>query len=47
MSPKLLELADKLAAGARAKAAQEQKRIDAIIDARKLAEARPVPQQSK
>jgi len=46
MSAWLVELADKLAAGARAKVAEEQKRIDEII-ARKRAESQPAPQTSK
>jgi hypothetical protein len=35
MSPELLQLARKLAEGARAKVDEEQKRIDAIIASRK------------
>jgi hypothetical protein len=46
MSAWLVEFADKLAAGARAKVAEEQKRIDEII-ARKRAESQPAPQTGK
>jgi hypothetical protein len=44
MSPDLVQLARKLAEGARAKVDEEEKRIDAIIAARKAAEAQ---QQSR
>lgn len=43
MSPDLVQLARKLAEGARSKVDEEEKRIDAIIAARKAAE---VQQQS-
>jgi hypothetical protein len=39
MASEWTQLAQKLAAGARAKVAEEEKRIDAIIAARKAAEA--------
>jgi hypothetical protein len=45
MQTNLAQLADKLAEGARRKVDEEEERIDAIIAARKAAEARPSQQQ--
>lgn len=47
MSMDLVQLARKLAEGARAKVNEEEKRIDAIIAARKFNESKDQPHQTR